>query len=96
MRDRNWIIILVATFVVLMIAGLTVAACNGSFRTNNSVVQETEDCDAEDFVNREDDCGFSDKQRSKSPTVRATPARTTTKPAPARTTDTKATPRRTR
>lgn len=95
MKDRNWIIILIATFVVLMIGGLTLAACTGSFRSSNNVVQEGEDCDAEDFMNREDDCGFSDKNR-KSPSARTKPTKTVTKPAPARTANTRATPQRTR
>lgn len=35
---------------------------------------EVEDCDAEDYRNRESDCGFSDSDRRKTPAVR--------KPAP--------------
>lgn len=44
---------------------------------------EVEDCDAEDFRNREDDCGFTDADRRK--TAKPT-ARKTTGPAPLKTT----------
>lgn len=40
---------------------------------------EVEDCDAEDYANREDDCGFTDADRAK----RKTPA--PRKPAPRQT-----------
>lgn len=41
---------------------------------------EVEDCDHEDWVNREDDCGFTEWDRKK--TAKPTPRKTTTKASP--------------
>lgn len=61
---------------VLILSG-TASSC-GSTSDGSGV--EVEDCDAEDFRNREADCGFTDSDRRKSPkpVVKPSPA----KPAP--------------
>lgn len=51
------------TIVSLTALALVAGACGGT--SNNGSSFEGEDCDAEDFANREDDCGFSESDRKK-------------------------------
>ena len=52
-----------------LILGASAASCGSSADTG----VEVEDCDAEDYRNKEDDCGFTDSDRRKTPTVKKTP-----------------------
>lgn len=67
MSAPRWI----AAVAAALIAASNIAACD---LTTRDQTVDLEDCDAEDYRNREDDCGFTDADRKK-----VTPTR---KPAP--------------
>jgi predicted small secreted protein len=55
-----------AAALTILLAAPGVAACNlTSGGGQPTQEQEVEDCDAEDYRNREDDCGFTDADRRK-------------------------------
>lgn len=62
----------IATALSLTLLGTTTACACEPWATTSST--EVEDCDAEDYRNKEDDCGFTDADRRK--TTKPTPART--------------------
>ena len=51
-------VITVIVMAVVIVVGCAVAIFNPDMFESGTAQQETEDCDAEDFLNREDDCGF--------------------------------------
>lgn len=59
------------TFPVLAISFSLLAGCGGqsSPQQINPQVDEVEDCDAEDFMNQEEDCGFKKKKKVKKTTT---------------------------
>lgn len=65
-----------AALVIGATVGISTAACPATNPPTDgtSIEVEVEDCDAEDFANKEDDCGFTEADRKK--------ARTSKKPSP--------------
>ena len=67
--------IVAAVIAVTAMIGVSVVALianPAALQPQDSGVEEVEDCDAEDFLNREDDCGFVGPK--------ATPAKASPKP----------------
>lgn len=56
----------IAAIAVGISMALTAVACGSPDQAQPSQV-EVEDCDAEDYINKEDDCGFTDADRKKQP-----------------------------
>ncbi len=76
----------IAFLVAALVLTGTASSCGS---TSGSPGVEVEDCDAEDYRNREDDCGFTDADRQKLKTpgpAKATPGKPTpANPRPVRT-----------
>lgn len=65
----------VAAAVLGLFLAAGASACGDPTAAEPSGV-EVEDCDAEDFANREDDCGFTEADRKKkTPAPRKTPTK---------------------
>lgn len=74
MRDRAWIILVTAVFIFVIGGGLLLVSCKGGvIDSGTTSSSEHEDCDAEDYHNREDDCGFTDadRRKTKGPSTKA-------------------------
>lgn len=103
-RTPGWIIALVVVASITICGAIALVALPAS--TTSRVTPwggddiNVEDCDAEDYRNREDDCGFGPADRARlrstsakpstkpsaaAPASPPAPAKTTAKPAPAKT-----------
>lgn len=73
--------IVAAIIAVTAMVGVSVAALivnPATFQRQDSGVEEVEDCDAEDWINREADCGFVGPKPSKTSAVKVSPKPRTT------------------
>lgn len=68
---------IVAVVIVILaaigVSAIALIANPAAVQQQNEGGEEVEDCDAEDFLNREDDCGFSEPKPARSSAVKATP-----------------------
>lgn len=75
-KSKSKIRIVAAIIAILAIVGasaMALIANPDAFRQQDSGVEEVEDCDAEDWINREADCGFTGPKPTKTTSVKATP-----------------------
>lgn len=81
MRKINTIVAILAVIVTFGACVATAIASPSMFRQTDSAQQdeEIEDCDAEDWINREDDCGFVSPKPVKTTAPKAAPKTGTTR-----------------
>jgi hypothetical protein len=71
-----------ALIAITMGCSLVLAGCSGSVSSRPSQPVEVEDCDADDLLERDEDCGFSKKKTTKKATPKAVKPKPKSKPKP--------------